>query len=360
MINWDQLGIKIDPQASIQIEHYFNDLENILNNQNLLYKKNEVFKELENHIIDIIRDKQILKISYAESLQILTELGPPDEYSDFSTLPGLINSAQQQENTFPNTFPIHENSDEITICNKCNTKNENSSLFCINCGQQLDQQEYLTNRLTKNSIKQIFLLHPAFFYSWISLFIVAGYFIVIQTNYTLATYIFDVFIINELVSIPIFFIFELVNKNSTRFGFFAFFCSYIAKYIGYIIIMFCDIELTNIFGISYSLADSICSIILIIYTVIIMKVIFFSNYAIKFQNVLNTRPNGNNMLTYCLVEGGILVSMSYILLITPNSPPSLFIVISFSLIILVTYIVQEFNTTINVNNNRKIRNIVDA
>ena len=72
MINWDQLGIKIDPQASIQIEHYFNDLENILNNQNLLYKKNEVFKELENHIIDIIRDKQILKISYAESLQILT------------------------------------------------------------------------------------------------------------------------------------------------------------------------------------------------------------------------------------------------------------------------------------------------
>ena len=90
-----------------------------------------------------------------------------------------------------------------------------------------------------------------------------------------------------------------------------------------------------------------------------MKVIFFSNYAIKFQNVLNTRPNGNNMLTYCLVEGGILVSMSYILLITPNSPPSLFIVISFSLIILVTYIVQEFNT-INVTNNRKIRNIVDA
>ena len=150
-----------------------------------------------------------------------------------------------------------------------------------------------------------------------------------------------------------------MNKNSTRFGFLAFFCSYIAKYFGYMILMVCDIELPLIFGISYSLSDFICSFILIVYTAIMMKVIFFSNYTTKFQNLLNSRPDRNNMVTYCIVEGGIWVSMSFLLLITPNSASSLFIITLFSLIILVTYIVQEFNT-INVTNNRKIRNIVDA
>ena len=359
MIDWEKYAIKIDYQASIQIEHYFNDLEKILNDQNLLYKKNEVFKELENHIIDIIRDKRIVKITYVDSLQILTELGPPDEYSDFSTLPGLINSVQRHENSVPHK-PIQENLDEITLCNKCNTKNYSSSIFCINCGQQLYQQKYLTNKVTKNSIKQLFLFHPAYFYSWISLFILAIYFIVIQTNYNLSTYILDIFIINELVSIPIFFLFELLNKNSTRFAFLAFFYSYIVKYFGYIVIMFFDIVLPLIFGISYSLADSICAVILIVFPIISTKVLFFSNYATKAKNVLNTRPNRNKILIYSLVEGIIIISTLYLLFFVPHSTSLLFTTILFSLTILGLFVGQEFNTSINITNNQKIKKVFDA
>ena len=51
MINWGKYSIKIDEEARLQFEQYFNDIARILDQQQLAYKKNEVFDELKSFII---------------------------------------------------------------------------------------------------------------------------------------------------------------------------------------------------------------------------------------------------------------------------------------------------------------------
>ena len=46
-------------KQKLQLEHDFNDLEKIFDNRNVLYKKSEVFNDLENHIIDYITNHNV-------------------------------------------------------------------------------------------------------------------------------------------------------------------------------------------------------------------------------------------------------------------------------------------------------------
>ena len=179
MINWEHYDIKIDKQAQMQLNHYFDDLAKILDNQNLSYKKNEVFQDLENHIIDYITTKHLQMITFSDSLKIINELGPPIEYADFSTIPSLV--AEINSKKIVSSVQSHSHNEYRFLCPHCNAKNEQNSSFCVNCGQKVYQKISLQN-IQKNSIRQLFLTNPVYFFSWLSLFILSVYFIVAQSR----------------------------------------------------------------------------------------------------------------------------------------------------------------------------------
>lgn len=237
----------------------------------------------------------------------------------------------------------------------------NSSNYSnLSYGRELKSEINLSNRIGKKSIQHIFLSNPAYFFSLVSLFLLAIFFILIQSNYYYAINIIDIFIINELVSIPILFIYELLNEKSTRFDFLAFFLSYIAKYIFFILLVLFIVGSVSIFGLSYSLADLIGAFFLLILPFFITMLIYFSNYGLRLENILNIKPNRNNKLVYCLVEGTIIFSMFFILLFYSNSPFSIIIIISSSIIIMGTLVVHDFYTMNNFPKNQKFRNAFDV
>ena len=570
MINWNDLHITIDNQAKIQIDRYFQDLQKILEDQNLFDKKEEVFHDLENHIIDHVTNHNLKTITFQDALNIIGELGPPDEYKDFSTMPGILDVINKKTNTLK-VIPNFDN--EFVLCDNCNTKNEKSSIFCIICGkkltaknkyvnefpikylfknrttyffnsititllallslfenlfpydpntimytfiipalqflislneiliiplifiynskhlgksasviidyvlgvltkvscilipiflliilriigfsqnyfllfalimaimsislfilftrflffssfseyiyridfvliskafyflnlifvilialteyqamylsggdfvytltfltilgieslflivqnkgkpysadalevkglqkessQKLSEKEFNSNKITLKSIKEIFLSNLAYFYSLLSFFILSVYFLVVQSFqiFSFASFILEIFMINELVAIPIFFIYQLLNKNSTRFEFLAFFYSYLAKYVSLLLLMICTVGLIVFFGISYSLSELICSFLLILLPVVFTNELFYSKYTINLQKVLNNKPKRNNILTYCLVYLGVLISMACLLFVVNTSIPWTVILILFSIILLIS------------------------
>ena len=160
MINWGKYSIKIDEEARLQFEQYFNDIARILDQQQLAYKKNEVFDELKSFIIDYITNNKLISISYNDSLNIIKELGLPEEYKDFSTLPGIIAN-------------IHEKTSNINkiLCPKCNTKNNQDAIFCDNCGTNLKKKDQ-GKIFNKTAIEYIFHVSPVYFLSMISLYFI--------------------------------------------------------------------------------------------------------------------------------------------------------------------------------------------
>ena len=353
MINWNKIQVEFNDQAKVQLNRYFQDLEKIMDDQQLSYRKNEVFQELENHIIDIIRDKRIVKITYAESLQILTELGPPDEYSDFSNLPGIINSIQHQKNSNPNK-PIQENADEITLCYNCNTKNDSSSLFCVNCGQNLHQEQSLYIRRNKDSIKQLFMLNPAYFYSLstILLFLLM-LFLAPLNNFQIITGLINILKFNELIVIPLFFIYEVLYLSSTKFEFSTFFYSYLVKYLALALLIFTFSLLNYTNATSFNLGIIIIGfIILCFFPIIATWVIFYSYYSMRLQQLLQNSPSQRDKLRYCLAELGIFVSMYATLFVYNTSGAIDGIVFGLSFLLLVLYLIFDYYTSINFMNHK--------
>ena len=163
MINWKKVGVSIDNQSLHQIDHYFNDLEKVLTEQNLSYKKQEVFNLLENHIIDYISINNIKNIDYGVSLKLLAELGPPEEYSSYSSLPRLVDEVNKQKKSIkePHNPTILY---ETVLCTHCNAKNDDMSIYCINCGERL------TVKPSKGSIVQFLKSHPYYLLNLFSIF----------------------------------------------------------------------------------------------------------------------------------------------------------------------------------------------
>ncbi len=589
MINWEAHDIRIENSAQKQFQHYFNDIKAILEEQNLSFKVNDILLDLEDHIVDYLRNNNIEFVSFKVALEIINELGSPEEYTDYSNMPDLVEEINKKDDYKRGNLNLHVQKkspndffNEPILCHNCNTKNELSSSYCIQCGvllkkksdvnsvgsrnpfsyvfhlnpeyffslltffflgisillnflfstdhynynffmtiiivneviivpiiflyriskinftrkelslflstyllkifsiltlflivrlsnfilsswdyaligiviyisfpilftklvyfskysfrfnfnralnrfskvgylistlilmtltlnvyihpgdiggiasfylfsfvfilyvcfdflilevifrekdiiqnnnsklgigREINSEKQFPNEIQKISIRLLFLTNPVYLYSWLSLIILAVYLFAAQFNYDYQMYILDIFIINELISIPIFFVYELLNKNATKFDFFAFFYSYVGKYGSFLLMIIIINGLPNIFGIGYSLVDLIGSLILISVPIIFTWVIFYSTQAKKLQNVLHTKPSRSNIVMYFLAEGGIYVSMSVLLLGNFNPIPSNLAIISASFLILLTYLIYDLYSITNFTNNQKM------
>ena len=217
MINWRNYSIEIDESARIQLDHYFNDLGRILDNQHLSYKKEEVFSELEQHIIDYIRNNKIEKITFQDALDIIAELGPPDEYTDYSTLPNLINNVSKA-NSINSEIPKTQITNYV-LCENCREKNEEGSLYCINCGNRLafrigsnqnDFQKSIINRSVKSKTYFLFNMLSIYLFGFFVIFS-----ILLGGNFSLALFFQIFFVTNELILIPLAYLFTIIAKRKT-------------------------------------------------------------------------------------------------------------------------------------------------
>ena len=151
MINWNDLHITIDKQAQIQLDRYLDDIQKILEEQKLSEKEEEVFCDLENHIIDYITTNNMKSINLQEALDIIAELGSPEEYKDFSTMPDIINEINKKEKgKSKKNLPEYK---EIK-CPNCGFMNAEDSVYCLQCGSVIG------DKLPNHTLKDVFFSDP--------------------------------------------------------------------------------------------------------------------------------------------------------------------------------------------------------
>lgn len=151
MTNWNNLHIDIDKQAKTKFDRYFQDLQKVLEEQNLSERKEEIFHDLENHIIDFMTTNDLKSINLQDALNIITELGLPEDYKDFSTMPGIINEINNKEKGKGNKNSPE--SKEIK-CSNCGFMNAAESLYCLQCGSAIG------DKLPNHKLKDVFFSDP--------------------------------------------------------------------------------------------------------------------------------------------------------------------------------------------------------
>ena len=514
MINWNNIHIAIDKQAKIQLDRYFEALQKILVEQHL--SESDIFNDLENHIIDYVTINRLKSVTFQDALSIIGELGPPDEYKDFSTLPSISDEINKKEKGRVNQSFVTSNK---VKCSNCGCLNESDSVYCIQCGSLIKNENKIQKRnnpityvfnknpeyffgilsffllelfilniefetalsllilnefilipgiflyriikteftrselysflltyllkivtiitlivlypdsmiysnlilsvfifmiypiiltkllfftkysglfnfdnklnyisklgyvlitislvgsififgvltfnivffflffvlvlyvlfdftvLSKNDIQtkkafsQSFLPYPAYFFSIFSIILFACFFIGITINFSHLDYIIEFFIINEIVIIPIFFVYELLIKDSNKFNFFCFFFSCIIKFTSLLLIIL--ILNFNLLGM---VSDTVNNIILLMIPIVLTKMLFLSNYTIKLQKQFDLKSTRSDLIKYCIVEGGILISILYFQEYS-NSALLNIIAFFFLLVALGLYFIQDF------------------
>ena len=539
MINWNNLHISIDKQAKIQLERYFQDLQKILEDQQLKEKKFDIFSDLENHIIDYVTNNKLESITFQDALNIIGELGPPDEYKKFSTIPDIAEEINTKKSVPINQDSIMSNGIK---CTNCGCVNEYDSAYCIQCGSVIKYESnyksqnrqnpilYVFNKnpeylfgilsffllealminfnventlfniitilvpanefilvpgiflyriiktefprselysflstyllklftmislilffpnsmvysnlilasvvfiiypialtkllffshftsplnfnnklnhtsklgygiftvllvasififgldtlsiiffilffifvlfvifdftvlskydiLSKKAYSLSFLPYPAFFYSIFSLILLACFFISLVVNFYYSYYLLDFFLFNEFVLIPIFFIYEIATKDSTKFTFLSFFFSYLVKFSLLLLVVFFSTFHINVLNIASVDANLAIITFLILVPIGFSKILFFSNSTITLRKISDVKPSKIELVKYCLVEGGIVLSL---LLIQENSNSQLLniIFLFFLLVILTIYFIQDFHIDDNFSFSKK-------
>jgi hypothetical protein len=295
MINWLKFNIKVENQARLQFEHYFEDLEKILNEQNLSFKKSEVFRDLENHIIDYIKNKQIELIDFKAALKIIEELGPPDEYADFSNFPSIQEQIQKKE--LKALLPATQSSlDELVLCQNCNAKNESSSIFCINCGLNLPSGSNYYQKTKENSFKFSINSNLAYFMSLLTFYVLALFFIVYQIDYPRTFELSLIIIFIEIIILPILFFLQLIDRNFSKFQMITSIGSYLLKFLSLIIYFF----ISDIFGYYSFLGSFLFIIILVVLPIISTKIIYSVDYSVV-MNLKNMKLGVLIRLIYFLI-----------------------------------------------------------
>ena len=278
MINWEKYNITIDEKARIQFERYFNDIAQVLNQQQLSYKINEVFDELESFIVDYITTNRIISVSFKDSSQIIKIMGSPEEYKEFSNLPALIDEIQAKS----------EKNNKI-LCPNCNSKNDPDAQFCDNCGSNLKSNSSDMRRYKRTAIVYILRTNPAYFFFLLTFYLQALIFIlgpfssygssssssthITTTSYTLISSLSDYliyfsYILSLLIILSM--IYDISKKNSSKYNLVA--NTFILGYgvINYLMIL------------SFPLIISSSLIIILynlIFPIIITKLLFFSSYS---------------------------------------------------------------------------------
>lgn len=283
MINWNNIGVTIDNHALHQINNYFKDLEQILKKQSLSYKKKKVFDELENHIIDYISNNKIKTIDYATSQQLLNELGPPEEYSNYSTIPSLIEQANKKKiiktSKEEQSTHLHDEINNLVLCSYCNTKNEISSNFCIYCGNDISNIE---SKQTYSIFSAIYyLVHKKKFYlfNMVTIYLISGILILsLLPISSLIGFIFLIFI-NELIVIPLSYIYsDRINKGIVQEPIYLFLSHLIKAGVIILPLLIVISLLSSLFN---QFAVILYIISLLFLSILFTKIIFFSSKSKK-------------------------------------------------------------------------------
>ena len=289
MINWNKLQVEIDDQARLQLDHYFRDLEMILDDQKLSYKKDEVFQELENYIIDYIRNQEIIVINFNTALKIIAELGPPDEYTDYSNLSSLLEKIEQKT---PSTLVINpKDTGNLLLCEYCNSKNEPDSIYCIDCGRKMRNDLKNDSKNYSNPIFYLFRTNIAYFLSMTTILVIGISIFWAPLNIadnTLYNILILFLVINEVLVVPGLFIVKFIKKNSIRYDIIVFLTSYITKFSFLVFLYLIGTFFSNDSFWSISILSLIISIVLIISTT---KLLFYSTLTEKVGRSLNVQLN---------------------------------------------------------------------
>ena len=344
MINWEYYNIKIDNTARLQFEHYFNDIKLILDKQNLVFKEHEIVTDLEDHIIDYIRNKDIATVSFKEAMEILAELGSPEEYADFSNLPNLIDEVNKSKQKKP--IPLSNASANLELgnpilCRNCNTKNEENSAFCIQCGAPLKKNPEGTSGNLKNPFSYVFRTNPEYFFGILTYFLLEfllllGAFLFEQQYFDITNFLTGAVIANEFILVPGIFLYRLVKIGFTRKELAQFLSTYLLKIFTIITLVFIPLVLGS--NINTWIIIILLSVILLSYPIVLTKLVFFTNYSvpINFNRVLNEKSK----VGY-IVSTIILIFSAFIIYYHPDD---LVIAVSFVFIffIFVSYVCIDF------------------
>lgn len=331
MINWYQLEISIDNQAKKQLDHYFEDLENILESQNLSDKKNEIFHDLENHIIDYLTNNQIKTVTFTNVLEIISALGPPDEYTDFSNMPSLIDEIERKKD--PVVKKYKSGSTNYILCQNCNFKNEENSIYCINCGVNL-QKPIQKNKELINPLKFVFHLNPEYLLSLLSFYLIFLGAIGLTFFYgalgTRSDFFLLLAVINEFIFVPFLFILRMARIEYSRYELSAFLSTYLLKIVAF----FAFVELPNLIPLLNNpwFLLIVLSVVLLLFPVLLTKIVFFSFDLSKLPNIFKRRVNMGSRVGYALSSIFLVIIL---VLLTTSADLALFMSLLTSLLIVI-------------------------
>ena len=324
MINWNKLQIKIDAQAEQHLNAYFKELEKILDDQNLTYKKKEVFNDLENHIIDYITENKNLKeITVDQALDIITELGSPDEFADYSNIPSLVDEINSKDQI--KGKQNYQTPNKYILCENCNEKIEINSVFCINCGVKINNSLETEIKYYQGSgLEYILKNHPVFFLNMMILYIFAfsgifgPYSQFGEFNYILS-FLKEAWIITEILFIPMIAIYQIQKQSNNYFSIFVMLLSIIVKFVivlsPIIILVITDIvfHLTSPIG-QFTIPASI--LFYIVAPIFIVKLLFFSSFS---QSLHKISDNSLTTLEKSFLILLIGINIIFALVMTLNS-----------------------------------------
>lgn len=327
MINWEYYTIKIDRSARLQFDHYFADIKLILDSQNLSLKEHEIFKDLEDHIIDYIKNKNITTISFKEAMEIITELGPPEEFTDFSNLPGLvdeINRGKTRRLTSNNAF-VDNQFNEPILCDNCNAKNEKNSVYCIQCGVPLKKKPVITSNRVRNPFSYVLHTNPEYFFSILTYFMLELFalmnILLSQQPYSdsgpyigVVTFVVIALITNEFIVVPGIFLYRILKSNFTRKELGLFLTTYLLK-ISTIITL---LAIGPIFGSFTSMWSGVIfiTVIIISYPIILTKLLFFTDYSLSVN--FNRPVNSVSKIGY-IISAIILMFSAFVVYLSPDN-----------------------------------------
>ena len=282
MIDWDQLHVTIDNQAKDQFDRYFQDLEKILDDQNLTIEKRKIISELENHIRDYIIDNKINTVTYEESLKIISEFGPPDDFDDSSSLPGILDQ-------FTKLPPEKKDSKaEIILCNNCNAKNNSFHEFCTNCGERIIFQKDSPPLYNGNTLDFILKTKKQYSLSMLSVYLMLLYVVcvVFQFNDTFKMFeqlLIISIMINELITIPFVILLSFSGSSLIKESIGDFLVGYVSKAL--IIIFSIAIEIFSYDN--TAIAVFLVTTSLFVLPILVTKLLFFSSFSLNIYRISN-------------------------------------------------------------------------
>ncbi len=177
----DSLEENFTEDALFLIQSYFSKLLNKMIESGVPYSKqhfilNGLYYYLNEYIEDFILQKHI--INFSSTLDILNEIGSPTEIIQTLsfTKHSEINGIKNQENNLINEDFIsyrsnassakHQETNNFIYCRYCQTSNEKTSNYCINCGKNLYSQENFSQTFKQDLIDHNYFI--TFILCWLS------------------------------------------------------------------------------------------------------------------------------------------------------------------------------------------------